>query len=1718
MINRNKQIKIQIALLMALAFGIGTETAWGRTIDKQTGEFYSDYTTTDGGQNIQKTNTYRTTVYVKPSTSKTLSIPTTGGAAPHSYVRWYDYKTNSKPADTSQSGGIEYSNGYSGRFTQNGYTMLNSITYKASSPSGTIACDVSAYTDYTYSGTGNYRYFTMEPTLSYRWIFEIKSAHEIAQNLKSLGAQEYLEEKTVNLPASKLPGTLSGEAGYPRIPLEYDTDNYYGYNHKSNTNNSNLTTGTFKVYGDGVENKGVSLSGRFIRIDQNQKIKVVTVTLTCSNQTYRIARFNLNYVDNPINFENLPTNRTLDFFKKNYVELAKLDFDYDTAPATQLNNCWQTPLEWDYCSYGFASATLYAKGKRSMSDGCAASQNEYGFYKTANTAGISATGKTYGSYYYNWWNGSEAVHDRRYYDTNGKEAGYFMYIDASDKPGIVAKLQVDGTFCSDTKLFVSAAICNMSNGSENSDGDLNFIFKAVDAVAGKEYELYRYTSGDIPKYSGGGEEPWYQAYFSFSYKEPADGVTYDHFLLQVENNASSTKGGDYAIDDIRVYRSKPSVQANQILQPCGTKESAKIKIQIGYDKLLSTLNASNGEIEVKYQFMDANKKAIEGYNYRKGASDGKPDYTSGSIWIKTDGSMDSWEEGDNLDASFEDLPLATGDKVFAKLEHDVDDPQGQYYYIVFRTPNNDVLKYNYTYYTTIANQAGNFETGVCSLISDPFIIEKPAMITVDGAAVIDGQGICYGSPITMRAILSDRINHTPIDPCSFDWYFGDGYANISEALSHYRHDDAYPSSVNDMETELQSIPRGPFTSKDYDILKKATDAHKLFLNRTEITRRVMKGETVLAKPIENSTGKKDDPNFSICNNEIVLDTSGDSAMPDVEIGQGVKTQVVRMELEQMQDLMGSNSKTLWIPVHSFKNSDGTQNYQIVQSEDNLYPDAAGIVYLCGTNDPAYKDIDFGEEFLPKVARLKTIQVGPSEEDYLIFSFNDKDTQFTATQNGFQMKEGFTYSLLFFYNEKNDGNGSGSIEYSVCNGMTWLNLSIVPRYLTWTGVEGDNWNNDGNWKRSTKDELYKVESDAYANYTGEDMVTTQGFVPMHNSLVTIANTATQAPWLYELKNNSDGSLNIAVNTNHPAISEADSTDYKANAPTKEIEYELEVWKGTDDAITSAVAKNQTYAGALFKGNVCKEIFFRVGAETRNTQYLTYKKAHVEFELTNNRWYMLASPLKNVYAGDMYIPTIGGKQTTEAFQSITYQQGINNRFDPAVYQRSWSKNIAEVWQKDAGSYKVNRTGDWSSAFNWVEVPYWAGTGFSIRPVYFETNNGNKEIKEGHKTLFRLPKDDISYSYYEYGNDTPDPAGDRNPKVDRNNNGKLATDGTDGSIQASLEINTGDILVFLAGNPFMATLDMDKFFEENNKSLGYNDKLKEEYTILTEKGQCTFTKNQHGTWESSIEGFTGGTVAPMQGFFVIKANGGGNFNVIYKTDMTIAKPAKGSILLRSAQTRSEGDGTARLYVTAERNGFQSHILIAKQPGADNGYNEEEDAATIIDSNLKDQPTLYSLADSIVTTINFISDQKRLPLGIYSENSENVTLKFSGTDSFSEKLFLYDAQNQAYNEIDTNTTFIVPGNTHGRYFLSLGREDEKGGMAGLTAYSPEAGHIIIIAPTNDPMTQVSIYNTLGMEVQRLTQLNSTQEEVTVPAGLYMVRIKSQEQQATVKVAVKNR
>ena len=101
--------------------------------------------------------------------------------------------------------------------------------------------------------------------------------------------------------------------------------------------------------------------------------------------------------------------------------------------------------------------------------------------------------------------------------------------------------------------------------------------------------LYRYSTGAIPQGNllRGRSEPglvsndWFQIYFSFVNKEEQ----FTQYLLQIENNSSSTSGGDMYLDDIRVYVAAPQVNAIQHKALCNQTKNPHVQVLFDWEQI-----------------------------------------------------------------------------------------------------------------------------------------------------------------------------------------------------------------------------------------------------------------------------------------------------------------------------------------------------------------------------------------------------------------------------------------------------------------------------------------------------------------------------------------------------------------------------------------------------------------------------------------------------------------------------------------------------------------------------------------------------------------------------------------------------------------------------------------------------------------------------------------------------------------------------------------------------------------------------------------------------------------------------------------------------------------------------------------------------------------------------------------------------------------------------
>ena len=119
------------------------------------------------------------------------------------------------------------------------------------------------------------------------------------------------------------------------------------------------------------------------------------------------------------------------------------------------------------------------------------------------------------------------------------------------------------------------------------------------------------------------------------------------------------------------------------------------------------------------------------------------------------------------------------------------------------------------------------------------------------------------------------------------------------------------------------------------------------------------------------------------------------------------------------------------------------------------------VYISNTNDPSFN------------STKQEIGVVPAST----ISRTDKTVGIRFNSNAATtLKEGYWYEINFSYDNASASTAS-------CPGETFIKMCIVPEYATWNSsprTASTNWNDDNNWLRSTKAEIFKDSGSVFAN--------------------------------------------------------------------------------------------------------------------------------------------------------------------------------------------------------------------------------------------------------------------------------------------------------------------------------------------------------------------------------------------------------------------------------------------------------------------------------------------------------------------------------------------------------------------------------------------------------------------------------------------------------------
>lgn len=1618
-----------------------------------------------------------------------------------------------------------------------------------------VACDVSSYTDYTKNfdresssnssfdpqSDGN----TYEPTLTHRVLFYIVTVdnrdtdptvtwQEGMGRLKDSAYQggtldegkKYLEEYDISFPYTRVSNytkelvALSKDAWSYAIPGVSKDDDSDILNISLQDNGSGITLATTKLTGMtriiqfNYPNTNGTDKTQYVNADNSKA--TIYVTKTVGGTTYNIARFNLTFKrdtrlltqtqleqieDGTIQNENLKYYqfRTDKYLEQNYQLLTSLNFDYDPAVSDTYGSSafYPFPLAWTSNSYSFYDGANNNDFKNSNK------YPEWGFYAIMN----------------NFMEGDYWKNNKNAKPLPG--SNYHMYIDASDRPGVIARLPFNRKLCKGSELFVTAWV-KSAGWSEGRD-DANMLFSIMgvktDPVLGTVYEpIYRqsssqvrrtdYLKGGMPG-TGSGTNEWMQMYFSFVIDADAD---YDSYVLQIDNNSASTDGGDMYIDDIRVYIATPSAEVKQLDATC-TNERTLMSIKLDWNRLLSRLGQEEGQDKmdaIDFCFVDKAKyddylannpgmfqEAIENSVVEVGdnTSDGGYNQKYNTLYFNLD-----FDKNKDYDA--EPHPRLAGQNVV----------DGKYcFYRTTDESGNKALAVDFysdltpnrAYMMLIQVNDGNeasssdFQESInndeCG-INTSFTVTAQTLLRVNGEVVDPSTDFCAGQIFNFSAQVrvpkqeaDGSESYTIVDKgVYFDWFFGteaeymqsdpDYSVSLEQALTTFR--EIYPD--NEDLTGVEPGTYSPYgddgeevtlTDNMIKVIEKYLNdssevegAHnRLVLRKENLDITLLNsGLKLVIQPIPMifpPDGTIDTTAWAkVCWNYVPLELNVSGDAPQLHAGFNPVqyptddfNPCLRIGLAQIAETTAD--KPLRVNLRGAKYSSEDIDIKYIGMVTATSAEVYSKMYLIDTDDPAYTSKYFPEDFsefsLP-IGYIKSLYAQEYNDqsdfnDYMEIYFDTETTQ--SNDFRFQPKEGYYYTFAVHFEEHGE---EGSDVSNACFGKFTVKMKVVPEYLVWQGTDVAtlNWNNDANWKRADATDIKNTDGTYETNAAN---TTDNGFVPMLFSNVVMPR-------------GSKAELYMAGYTNADGKQEWDSDrPSHMGLPTENIQYDLMAYDNTSD---------NTLSTQRYRVNICRDIHFEPGAQMLHAEQLLYNKAWTDVEITPGQWTAVSTPLQDVVAGDWYAPTATGKQETEYFKDITFNDNDYNRLNPAVYQRSWSTG-ATIVEKQTPNTLVSFDTEWSSAYNDAYVPYVAGGGFSIKGV---TSNSS--------LLFRFPKSDTSYDV-------------STGTLNRSNAGKLLVSNmvdrsdpytyVDPVVVPATLTPSADGKYLMVGNPFMAPLDVQAFVAANN------DVLAQKYwinSVLTTTA-VTYDENSN-TWSEGTS-----LIAPYSVFYVEA-----------KTPSTEGVEVKFTADMQQFETTSTDDSSqaTSLKITAEDAECSSSAAVRYAASASNGFGME-DAQMIsgLTGNADNALKVYTVAGNTAVSVNQLKDAQRIPLGVTAADGSVVTLTFSGVAAVKDAA-LYDAELQSETPLYEGYQLTVNGPSYGRYFL-IGHGS---GTTGITETGADGNVSVssivprqVVVTSDTGLRSVSIWSAGGALLKKVTpEGNYTCTINGVNSGMVIVRI----------------
>lgn len=1578
----------------------------------------------------------------------------------------------------------------------------------------TMACDVSAYTDYeiTTQDDNTSRITSIkEPTLSYRQLFHLKPAEEIADKFAALADGKYLEEYSYMAPVG--PDVyLSTE--FRHAAKQPETEKCYFYWEDGNKNELLRVNGNARWYDQNGNDitPGTYNAKDYLDVDaQSPGTKTYYLRVPNafgSGKHLNIAKFTVEFVHANACGPSAGLISKEQIYAQ-YKVLEYIDFSFGAEePNTEEVRALTKPLPWEYATYGFVyPSDITGNGVADYVRGD--NQGEFPYFGEYRL--VNKVDKNFG--------GDAGVSGENH---GGASKGYAMYVDGTMEPGMVASISTNAVICSAQTMYCSMWLRNPSSTAHS--GALP-IFRCniqgrkktdqKDAEGNIIYTQWEdagvFFVGSIQKNSG-----WQQIVFPVN-----SANSYDETRVSLYNFATDNMANDFMIDDICLFVSQLPFAAYQGKMACRTtaddKTHAVAVLRLDYSKI-----DKDNDGFMYYQVYNENLKSAVNLSgdaayyheaHEGGAHTGETYYGSVGIpdatfnpekWNQDNPSQPQLKIYQSVTKFVDDL-MTSGEKngiAYVRIDNNGVEKWLLYVgHIIENTPDIDkastLLYSGHEYTLRMAHTPNELDKAECNM-QTPLHATQATYFQLD-----DSEGSAW-----------DKIHSTSSNHCANQLYFLTSKienslalqagAEIQNPVAKIQSDwlVLYDTWEN-IDIYAEAVPNPNETDKLASYNARLAIADTLFKQKYTYTRgqianailHDMRRIPTTDDPNPNYYARsfKDlDPNYfqtnlnyniikHLCDNDW-LEMYKTTTFFYLGAQETARYLVYPIEGTAKALLKGSNDSIVlkdckeerYVAISSMAWAYHLNATPIPHEEKTAHESMQLPTVKVLLNNIRNVQIPITDLFSTN-AHIKIGGVEHNHEATITVDLSSLPTYMTYMDmttgkpmtKPEKLEVGKEYTLRLQYNDAvnnsptNEANSDKAKDGKCPVGYVFFHMLIIPNTMVWTpeGHSFNGWGKNENWRG-----WIDKNADGRIDET-EDPETnelTEGYVPTSGSDVIIPKLNNSELYPYIVPEEGHNHYEMTIN---------------------------------------------------FEAHHCKNIYFAAGAHINNQHLLDYEKAFVDMPIRKDGWHMMSAPLKSMYSGDMYIPHSGtsyvdpNAKNVESIDPFVVApfQGSRTSSAPYAFWASYYNQTVKNWYEDGTTTEPAAAAEFLSS-NGLDQPLSPGSGFMLYGA------GPDNVTE-EELIVRLPKP----------HDTYISSGGNNVPVQRNGLAhKFAFDADHErpDMEITLQNQTASEY-FLFGNPTMALINMHDFLDANKDVLEH-----------------TFYRIENGTWIAQTEYTMESFLAPMTSVMVKAKAAGTSLKVTLRsTHLTLnsqvipfsednsetSSPAP----RRASTSKTRSSVSEIMTIYALTDDAYARTILAVNPAANDYYLQGEDAISMSSgventSYITTPVNMYTLAEKVPMMADIRQGISHIPVNLLVDKdyrTDYMQFAFYLSSNWKRECYFCDSiTGTRYRIMDGLVlTLPMPQNHEQRYFIEgpdeyVGSSNGDGTStsttnpstneeASFTAYSLSQASLHI--SSNQLIQEVTLYDLAGrVIVQRQLDLFHSAVDMPAPSGMCLVKV----------------